>query len=230
MLLKNYQMGHPRIGQVIISCIQLTLLSSAVREITNERDKLKYLTHKTEPLSFPKWNVMVSDNQDKQMSESHNLHFRDRLPQIYSASSPSSPHLPHQLNTMFQEHQIPSCRKDRNIADSMKKSHVLAPGHWTLSSQRMGFFPSLRRAAVLWGSSSINTPGLHNAVSLQPGLRTRIQPSLGSLPLSWLFNFPLSSQFQVYCHVHSGHVRGHWEPLFPDCSCLLRVTALLAQL
>ena len=87
-------MGHPRIGQVIIPRIQLTLLSSAVREITNERVKLKYLTHKTEPLSFPKWNVMVADNQDKQMSKFHNLHFRDRLPQIYFSllSLSLSPH------------------------------------------------------------------------------------------------------------------------------------------
>ena len=87
-------MGHPRIGQVIIPRIQLTLLSSAVREITNERVKLKYQTHKTEPLSFPKWNVMVADNQDKQMSKFHNLHFRDRLPQIYFSLLSLSPPTP----------------------------------------------------------------------------------------------------------------------------------------
>uniref|UniRef100_A0A7N9CE61 Uncharacterized protein n=1 Tax=Macaca fascicularis TaxID=9541 RepID=A0A7N9CE61_MACFA len=52
LLRKNWQMCHPGIGNVIIPFIQLTWLSSTVRGIANEMAKLKYLTHKTDPLPF----------------------------------------------------------------------------------------------------------------------------------------------------------------------------------
>jgi hypothetical protein len=64
LLRKNWQMCNPGIWNVIISFMQFMFLSSTVRDITNEMLKIsKYLTHKTDSSSSPKWNVKIRDNQ-----------------------------------------------------------------------------------------------------------------------------------------------------------------------
>lgn len=203
-------MCRPKIGQVIIPCMQLTSLSSAGRGAANEMVKRKYLTLTQSP--FPFLNGML---RLEMIRPTDAYVLRSACQRLVASFVLQSPPLSPVQSPRPGNIQFPFYSRDRNPTDGRENAHVLAP-------VRLGpFSPEKRGGEGLLVPpeepllSEECQPGccrLHDAVSPQSGLSTQIQPFRGSLLLPWHLNFwlpPLpSSELAVILESLSGAIRG----------------------